>query len=88
MRVADGESDRADAGGQRPGEDRDAGSARGLGEGLHQSYANRTEFRGDINTARLELFCILQDEKALKLVQQACEREFEKLWAKTAGGGA
>jgi type III restriction enzyme len=51
-----------------------------LGEGLHQSYANRTEFRGDINTARLELFCILQDPKALKHVQQACEREFERLW--------
>jgi type III restriction enzyme len=51
-----------------------------LGEGLHESYANRTEFRGDINTARLELVCILQDEKALKLVQQTCEREFDRLW--------
>jgi type III restriction enzyme len=53
-----------------------------LGEGLHESYANRTEFRGDINTARLELFLILQDEKAPKLIQEACEREFEKLWAR------
>jgi type III restriction enzyme len=51
-----------------------------LGEGLHESYANRTEFRGDINAARLELFCILQDNKALKVVQQGCEREFERLW--------
>jgi type III restriction enzyme len=51
-----------------------------LGEGLHESYANRTEFRGDINAARLELFCILQDNAALKRVQQACEREFERLW--------
>ena len=33
-------------------------------------YANRTEFRGDINTARLELFQILQDEKAPKLIQR------------------
>jgi type III restriction enzyme len=51
-----------------------------LGEGLHETYANRAEFRGDINVARLELFCILQDAKALKAVQQACEREFERLW--------
>lgn len=51
-----------------------------LGEGLHESYANRTEFRGDINAAQLELFCILQDNPALKRVQQACEREFERLW--------
>jgi type III restriction enzyme len=51
-----------------------------IGEGLHESYANRVEFRGDMNTARLELFCILQDNKALKAVQQACEREFERLW--------
>ena len=51
-----------------------------LGEGLHESYANRREFRGDINAARLELFCILQDEKALKLVQRACEKEFGRLW--------
>jgi len=28
----------------------------------------------------LELVCILQDERALKIVQQACEREFERLW--------
>ena len=54
-----------------------------LGEGLHESYANRTEFRGDSNTARLELFCILQDEKALKHVQQACDREFDRLWTST-----
>jgi type III restriction enzyme len=53
-----------------------------LGEGLHDSYANRVEFRGDMNTARLEIFLILQDEKAPKLVQEACEREFERLWAK------
>lgn len=52
-----------------------------LGEGLHESYANRSEFRGDINAARLELYSILQDEKAPKLVQQACEREFERLWS-------
>jgi type III restriction enzyme len=51
-----------------------------LGEGLHESYANRTEFRGDINAARLELFCILQDNAALKRVQHGCEREFERLW--------
>jgi type III restriction enzyme len=51
-----------------------------LGEGLHESYANRSNFRGNINAARLELFCILQDEKALKQVQQACERDFERLW--------
>jgi type III restriction enzyme len=51
-----------------------------LGEGLHESYANRAEFRGHINTARLELFSILQDEKALKLVQQTCEREFDRVW--------
>lgn len=51
-----------------------------LGEGLHDSYANRPEFRGDLNAARLELFCILQDEKAPKLIQQACAREFERLW--------
>lgn len=51
-----------------------------LGENLHDSYANRSEFRGDINAARLELFCILQDEKSLKAVQLACEREFSRLW--------
>ena len=51
-----------------------------LGENLHDSYANRAEFRGDINAARLELFCIVQDEKALKTVQQACEQEFNRIW--------
>ena len=51
-----------------------------IGEGLHESYANRIEYRGEANTARLELFCILQDNRALKAVQQACEREFERLW--------
>jgi type III restriction enzyme len=51
-----------------------------LGEGLHDTYANRPEFRGDIHTARLELFFILQDAPALKLVQEKCETEFERLW--------
>lgn len=51
-----------------------------LGEGLHDTYANRTEFRGDIHTARLELFFILQDKLALKHVQEKCEAEFERLW--------
>lgn len=51
-----------------------------LGEGLHDSYANRPEFRGDIHTARLELFFILQDARALKTVQEKCELEFERLW--------
>jgi len=51
-----------------------------LGEGLHETYANRAEYRGNIDAARLELFCILQDEKAPKLIQEACEREFERLW--------
>ncbi len=52
-----------------------------LGEGLHDSYANRVEFRRNVNTARLELFCTLQDEKALKLIQQGCEHEFNRLWS-------
>ncbi len=51
-----------------------------LGEGLHESYINRPDFRGDVNVGRLELFCILQDEKAPKLVQEACGHEFERLW--------
>ncbi len=51
-----------------------------LGEGLHDTYANRSEFRGNIHTARLELFFILQDAQALKAVQDKCEAEFERLW--------
>ncbi|MGB7158048.1 MAG: DEAD/DEAH box helicase family protein [Tepidisphaeraceae bacterium] len=52
-----------------------------LGHGLHDSYANRREFRGDINTARLELHYIVNsDAEALKAVQQACEKEFDRLW--------
>ncbi len=51
-----------------------------LGHGLHDSYANRREFRGDINTARLELHYIVSDAESLKAVQQACEKEFERLW--------
>lgn len=51
-----------------------------LGEGLHETYANRPEFRGDIHTARLELFFILQDAHALRAVQDKCEVEFERLW--------
>jgi type III restriction enzyme len=56
-----------------------------LGEGLHETYANRGEFRRNVNGARLELFCILQDEKALKVIQQACEREFDRLWEEFKG---
>jgi type III restriction enzyme len=51
-----------------------------LGEGLHDTYANRSEFRGDIHTTRLELFFILQDPKALRQVQEKCEAEFDRLW--------
>lgn len=51
-----------------------------LGHGLHDSYANRTEYRGNINTARLELHYIVNDPESLKAVQKACEAEFERLW--------
>src|SRR5260370_42304075 len=33
-----------------------------------------------MNGARLELYWIIQDEKALKLVQNACAAEFDRLW--------
>ena len=51
-----------------------------LGEGLHETYVNRPEFRGNTHTARLELFFILQDQRAVKEIQEECEREFERLW--------
>jgi type III restriction enzyme len=51
-----------------------------LGEGLHETYANRPEFRGNNLRARLEVFCILQDRQALAQVQAACEGEFNRLW--------
>jgi type III restriction enzyme len=51
-----------------------------LGHGLHDSYANRAEYRGDINTARLELHYIVNDRESLNNVQKACEGEFEQLW--------
>jgi len=57
---------------------RQAGSV--LGEGLHDTYANRPEWVGDINTARLELYCIVQDAAALNSVQDACKGEFHRLW--------
>lgn len=51
-----------------------------LGHGLHDSYANRSEYRGDINLARLELHYIVNDPESLKNVQRACEAEFDRLW--------
>lgn len=51
-----------------------------LGHGLHDSYANRAEYRGDINIARLELHYIVNDPESLKAVQQACEKDFDRLW--------
>lgn len=51
-----------------------------LGHGLHDSYANRPEYRGDINLARLELHYIVNDPESLKALQRACEGEFDKLW--------
>lgn len=51
-----------------------------LGHGLHDSYANRREYRGDHNLARLELHYIVNDPASLKGVQAACEAEFERLW--------
>ncbi len=51
-----------------------------LGHGLHDSYANRQEYRGNINTARLELHYIVNDPESHKAVNKACEAEFERLW--------
>jgi type III restriction enzyme len=51
-----------------------------LGHGLHDSYANRLEYRGDINLARLELHYIVNDPESLKNLQRACEAEFDRLW--------
>lgn len=51
-----------------------------LGHGLHDSYANRREYRGNINTARLELHYICNDPESLKNVQRACEAEFQRVW--------
>jgi type III restriction enzyme len=51
-----------------------------LAHGLHDSYANRPEFRGNINTARLELHYIVNDPDSLRNVQNACDAEFGRLW--------
>ena len=51
-----------------------------LGHGLHDSYANRPEHRGDINLARLELHYIVNDPESLKALQRSCETEFDRLW--------
>ena len=51
-----------------------------LGHGLHDSYANRPEHRGDINLARLELHYIVNDPESLKALQRSCEDEFDRLW--------
>jgi len=51
-----------------------------LGHGLHDSYANRLEYRGDINLARLELHYIVNDPASLQALQKACEAEFDRLW--------
>lgn len=56
-----------------------------LGEGLHETYANRPEYREDISRARLELYCILQDSAALRALQDACAAEFDRLWHEHAG---
>lgn len=51
-----------------------------LGEGLHLHYWRSIHDPDHPLAARLELFCLLQDHGALHAVQEAAEREFERLF--------
>jgi hypothetical protein len=50
-----------------------------LGEGLKDEYWQRTHDREEPDQAKLELFCVLQDQAAVRAVQEECGRRIDLL---------
>jgi type III restriction enzyme len=51
-----------------------------LGEGLKDEYWRRFHDHDDPDKAKLELFCVLQDPAAVRVVQEECGKRIDKLF--------
>lgn len=51
-----------------------------LGEGLKDEYWRHTHERDEPDSAKLELFCVLQDVAAVRAVQEKCSQRLDQLF--------